>query len=209
MGLLQIIILLTLLASLTVYIVSNASFALKTFPFFLAITFFAEIIGKYIGDNYGNNHLFYSIFTTLIFLYFGFFFYNLTQSKIVKTLIKYFSIVYPILVFANIIFIQGVNTFHTYTYVIGSIFLIFLCLFYLKSVIANDNFINNYFNTEIFICLGLLIFYTFDILFTASINTITTKNNNVAYTFMMVMKYLNYAMYIIIALGFLFRLRKK
>ena len=193
--------------SLTIF-VSDTNVVLKTFPLFLFITLFVEIFATYTANKTGSNHLIYSIFTTCLFLYFYFFYYHNIQSKGLKKAIMFFAIVYPILALVNIFFIQGKDHFHTYTFVLGSIFLIILCLSYLRQLIINPAISTVIYKPQFWITLSLLLFYSVDILFTASINSLTAKNNNLAYSFVRVMRYLNYTMYLVMIIGFLLSYKK-
>ena len=84
----------------------------------------------------------------------------------------------------------------------------FLCLNYFKQLIINPAINTVIYKPQFWITLALLLFYSVDILFTASINSLTAKNNNLAYSFMQVMKYLNYTMYILMSIGFLLSYKK-
>lgn len=206
--LLQIIIGLSFVVSLLSFFYKYPSY-LKIFSFYLLVTLFVELLGRYIRINNGNNHLLYSIHTSLGIIFFSFFYQRISHSSLLKTIIRWFMILYPIIVTINIFFIQGIYRFHTYTYTIGCIFIVFLCLNYFKNLIqkSSDNDIIT--NPMFWISTALLFFFSVDIIFTTAINNLWKNYKSLAQTATLVVYYLNYIMYLIFTLAFICPLMKR
>jgi hypothetical protein len=67
---------------------------------------------------------------------------------------------YVVAVAYNLMFIQGFNNFHTYTFLIGSFFIVvFCCLFFYESVLPEHLDTKLTLQPFFWVCTGLLLFY--------------------------------------------------
>ena len=128
---------------------------------FLFLTVVIELLGTwYLYKGYRNYWL-YNVFTTVEFLFYTFLFYVHFKKNLFKRIVLLFMPLFVLSVICNIIFIQGFNkTFDTYTFLLGSFFLvIFCCLFFYESVLPDK--IDQQLSKQPFfwIASGLLIFY--------------------------------------------------
>lgn len=129
---------------------------LKSVPFFLLLTLFVELIGRYYRLRSINNVWLFNMYTVIEFTYFTYLLYCILK----RTFIRRFIFFIPILCLINILFIQGINTFHTYTYAISVFIIVFLCIYYYY-VTFKEGFIENLLRESSFwLVTGLLIFFT-------------------------------------------------
>ncbi|MFN3666979.1 MAG: hypothetical protein ACK4S0_12505, partial [Sediminibacterium sp.] len=77
----------------------------------------------------------------------------------------------------NIIFIQGPNSFHSYTFLLGSFFMVVYSCFYLYESILPDS-INTKLSMQPFfwVCIGLLIFYLGSVIINALFEYLTSAS---------------------------------
>jgi hypothetical protein len=130
---------------------------------FLLLTVLVEFVGWTGWTSHASFGKFamYNIFTTIEFIfYFSLFFMHL-KNQTLRSLVLFFIPVYVILVIVNLTFVQGLNkTFHTYTFLLGSFFIvIFCCCYFYESVLPGQ--VDEQLAKQPFfwICSGLLIYY--------------------------------------------------
>ena len=128
---------------------------------FLLITVIIELIGIWYTYKVIRNYWMYNIFTTFEYLFYSYLFYRHFRSDTFKKIARWFMPFYLLAVTLNLTFIQdGTKTFHTYTFLLGSFFIVVFCCFFLYESILPDQ-INHKLSMQPFfwICIGLLIFY--------------------------------------------------
>lgn len=135
----------------------------RTFPFFLFFIVLVEFAGRYISVALHQKNLWlYNISTTLEFVFYAYIFGLHLRDPVFKKLASRFIIFYPLLVLLNILFVQGFWEFHSYTMVVGSIFMIIFCCRYfyelLQSPLEGDLLRDPMF----WISTGILFFYLGD-----------------------------------------------
>lgn len=149
-----------LLVAIYCYIQKRNKLLLYFIPFLL-LTVTVELIGPVLFANGYKNYWMYNLFTTFEFLFYSFLFYIHSKKQGIKKLILLFIPIFSLVVLLNLLFIQGFNkTFHTYTFLLGSFFIvIFCCLFFYESVLPDkiDQQLSN--QPFFWIASGLLIFY--------------------------------------------------
>lgn len=133
---------------------------LRYFLPFLLLTLIVELVGYWFTLNDIRNYTMFNIFTTLEFVFYAFLFYNHLRTSIYRKLTLGFIPFYILMVFLNIRFVQGSQTFHSYTFLLGSFFIVlFCCLFFYESVLPEH--LDNPLTKQPFfwVCTGLLLFY--------------------------------------------------
>lgn len=133
---------------------------LRFFLPFLLLTIVVELVGSWSIRNGIRNYMMYNLFTGFEFVFYAFLFNRHFKLRIYKNLSAYFIPFYCLAVFINLSYIQGPNNFHTYTFLLGSFFIvIFCCLFFYESVLPDQ--LENQLTKQPFfwVCTGLLLFY--------------------------------------------------
>lgn len=133
---------------------------IKYFIPFLLLTVIVELVGTWFSYKDIKNYWLYNIFTTIEFIFYSFLFYLHFRRPVFK---KVALVLIPILILfdvVNLTFIQGTKYFHTYTFLLGSFFIVVFCCFFLYESILPEH-INQHLSKQPFfwICIGLLIFY--------------------------------------------------
>ena len=153
--------LICLFTAIFFYIKKRNKLPLYFIPFlFLTVT--VEFLGRWGAFPKGfGKYSMYNIFTALEFFFYALLFYAHFKKMFFKRLAFFFIPCFFFAVGLNFIFIQGLNkTFHSYTFLIGSFFIIvFCCCFFYESVLPER--IDEQLSKQPFfwICSGLLIFY--------------------------------------------------
>ncbi len=133
---------------------------LRFFLPFLFLTIFVELLGSWYVSHGIRNYLMYNVFTAFEFIFYAFLFYKHFKLKGFKKAALFFIPFYILCVTINVSFIQGPNNFHTYTFLLGSFFIVtFCCLFFYESVLPDhlDNALTK--QPFFWVCTGLLLFY--------------------------------------------------
>ena len=120
----------------------------------------------------------YNIFTTVEFIFYCFLFYISFKKVIFKTITLLFIPIFVLAVILNLSFVQGFNkTFHTYTFLLGSFFIVvFCCFFFYESILPEK--IDEQLSKQPFfwISSGLLIFYLGSVIINALFDYLTTND---------------------------------
>ncbi len=151
----------------------ETKFYLKVFPLFLLITFIVETI-SFVRMSKGIATInIYNFFSTFELCFYLWAIQNIIQNILIKKWLKGILIIYPIASVSNIIFIQKIDNFHSITYSIGCLLIIFSCIYYFYELFKNKYAINLMKDSGFWICSGLLFFYsvTFPLFVSANLMT--------------------------------------
>jgi len=103
---------------------------LKYFLPFLLVTLVVELTGLWMIGHGIRNYLLFNVFTTFEFIFYSFLFYKQFRKPIFKKLAIIFMPLYVIAVCINLYCYQGMNNFHSYTFLLGSFFIVTFCCFF-------------------------------------------------------------------------------
>lgn len=150
----------SLFASIGYYFIKRNKLLLYFIPF-LFTTVCIEFSGWWYFSKGVRNYAMYNVFTTLEFVFYALLFYSHLRKTLFKKIVLSFVPVFVVLVILNMIFVQGVNkTFNTYTFLLGSFFVvIFCCFFFYESVLPDKIDLQLSRQPFFWISSGLLIFY--------------------------------------------------
>jgi hypothetical protein len=133
--------------------------SLKPFPIFLLLTLIAESYGSYLWSINKSNLYIYNFFTVFEFCFYLYFVSRIITSRKIKNLALLICILYAICAISNILFIQGVKTFHTITYSLGCLLVVSFCVYYFFELFKLPQSIKLSKSPIFWICSGLLFFY--------------------------------------------------
>lgn len=105
-----------------------------------------------------SNHWTFNIETVFEFYFFSYFFFHVLKESFSRKLIKIFVFAYPVILILSFITIQKYYVFHTYTYMLGELYLIILCLLYYRELYTTNEFKKLSTLPEFWIVTSLLIF---------------------------------------------------
>ena len=148
------------LVSLSVYNTSNVNNRyLNLFPPFLLVTLAAEVYGSYLSSIDRTNLFIYNFFTVIEFCFYLFLLYKLIKSQTIKKTIFISIILYPVIAVVNILFFQGMKSFHTITYALGCLVIVTFSIIYFVQLFRAKEVFKLSRNPAFWICCGLLFFY--------------------------------------------------
>jgi len=134
---------------------------LRLFIFFLFITLI-ESTGSFLYSHYmkKSNHFIENIYLLVAFSFYFLLFYKSAEINKFKQLVVVFFSVYILFALADMIFINGLFYFNTYSSGLGSILIILSSLLYFMRLFTSEK-VMNYFRIPMFwIATGLLFFFT-------------------------------------------------
>ena len=117
------------------------------------------------GSRYGyftlhnSNNWVLNIFSNIEFLFYSYIFFTHTADPVYRKKIRIVFAVYFALALFNIFFIQGVTRFHSYTFLLGSLMIIYFCCNFYFDLIKMQHYINLIRYPLFWITSGLLFFY--------------------------------------------------
>jgi len=132
----------------------------KLFSIFLLITFCIEFYLDRIMRKGESTIQIINFFTTFEFCFYLWVIQNIIQNKVVKKWLLYILLIYPIASTINILAVQKIDNFHSITYSIGCLLIIFSCIYYFYELFKNKYAINLVKDSGFWICSGLLFFYS-------------------------------------------------
>lgn len=144
---------------------------LRYFPIFISFTFFVELLGSLIlyYDNFqlifdygiydNNTFVIYNIYNLFYFLYFYYLFWNVINNGNKKKIIKYGGGLFILINLINLSFQNVLIESLVYSYLFGTILLIYCSGIYLKKIFNENNFSIIKHNLLFWISLGLFIFH--------------------------------------------------
>lgn len=134
-------------------------FPMRVFPPFLLLTLIAEVWGDYLWQSGRNNIPHYNFFSTFEIVFYLLFLAKIHRTKNIRKAIYIITPLYIVFAFLNIMYFQGYKTFHTISFSVGSLLIVFFSITYFLDLLrlpkSEDLITNPYF----WICSGLLFFY--------------------------------------------------
>jgi len=116
---------------------------LSILGYYLIFCFVVELAAAiYSWQNHGSNHKIYNVFTTIQLIFLSLIYGRILTEKIQLKLIKIFIFVYPLLVVANLNYIQSSSRFHTITYTIGVLFVVTLFFSYFNQLLHSEEILS-------------------------------------------------------------------
>ena len=126
---------------------------------FLILTLAVEVTGLIMSIRKIENLWLYNFFTSFEFIFYSLIYRKIIENALIKKLILYSVFIYLILFIINISFIQGFYKYHTVTYRIGSVMIVFWCYLYFKQLMQSTAYTLLFRNPFFWISSGLMFFY--------------------------------------------------
>jgi hypothetical protein len=159
---------------------------------FLLTTVVVECIAKYLltSPNIDRSvrYMLFNIFTTCEFVFYSLIFLIYLKNKTLRRIITMVIPIYITLVILNISFIQGTQKFHSYTFLLGSFFMVvYSCFFLYESILPDSINIKLSQHPFFWVTIGLLIFYLGSVIINALFEYLTSaalgKQGTAIYSF--------------------------
>jgi hypothetical protein len=135
---------------------SRQSFAyLKTIPFLLLLSLAIELVGRYYRIRSINNLWLMNIYSVIELSYFTYILYHILK----KTFVLKLMVLIVVACLLDILFIHGLKTFHTYSYTLSVLIIVYLCIYYYYATFKEAQVDNLLREPPFWVVTGLLIFY--------------------------------------------------
>jgi hypothetical protein len=201
-----IILFISFIASLFGLTVKLNRAKLKFFPVLLLVTFIVELIGLSMSNSNKNNILIYNLQNVFEFGFYLFFLNSVIKDFYKGKILFYLIFVYLILSVINIFFIQGIDKFHTYTYILGCLFTAALCIVYFNYLFRFTKSPSLIREPEFWIVTALLFYHAFSLPLFGIINFIANIPVNLQKILESAIAFMNIMLYLLFTIGFLCRI---
>lgn len=174
-GLICIIVLvISLIASITIYFRKDAPTYLKLFPPFLFLAAVIQIIGFRLASLSRNNHFLLEPFMMVEFEFYFFILLHFFRRKQIRNSIFFSMIVCPILFLVDLLYLEDFEKFNSYSYCIGALLIVFFSFLYLLGQFDKQTSRRNTLRDPSFwISVGLFSFYGCSLPISAALNFIS------------------------------------
>jgi hypothetical protein len=197
----------SVLASATIYFDRQAPLYLKLFPPFLIITTCVETIGYYTRIKGINSAPMFNFFTTFEFVFYFCILYSIINLQKIKKVILFCLWLYPVMAIINILFIQGITRMHFYTLNVGAILIVIFCIAYFYQLIKFPKQAYPLREPAFWICCGLLFFYSITLPIMAGMKLLLFRDSFELKLYYILINISNFFLYGLFTLAFICRLR--
>lgn len=145
---------------------------------FLVVTVLVELSAKWLWLERSQKFVLFNLFTAAEFVFYSLVFrYHLT-NKLLRKIIVLLIPIYLLLFFLNVTMLQQLNsTFHSYTFLLGSFFMVvYSCFFLYESILPESISIKLSQQPFFWVCIGLLIFYLGSVIINALVEYLTNSD---------------------------------
>jgi hypothetical protein len=155
-----------------------------------------------------SNHWTFNIETVFEFYFFSYFFYQILLKPSIRLLVKIFVWTYPFILMVSFITVQKYYVFHTYTYMLGELYIVILCLLYYRELYTATDLKKLSTLPEFWIVTGLLIFTAGELPYMVLLNYLNRHYIIASYYFReYILGTLNVVMYAMFTIGLLWSIR--
>lgn len=201
------LLVISVLASATIYFDKRGSLYLKSFPPFLIITTCVETIGYYTRIKGINSTPMFNFFTTFEFVFYFCILYSIISLQKIKKVILFCLWLYPVAAIINILFIQGITRMHFYTLNVGAILIVIFCIAYFYQLIKLPRQVSPLREPAFWICCGLLFFYSITLPIMAGMKLLLFRDSFELKLYYLLINISNFFLYGFFTLAFICRLR--
>jgi hypothetical protein len=143
-----------------IVIKENRVAALSLFSLLLLSCIVVEYVGWDMAEKNLKTTRLYNFFTIFEFVVYLVFFRLIFSRRSIKTALLVSIILYILISVLNVFFFQGMNTFHTYTYVLGCMLIVVYSIIYFYFLLRLPESGNLTKNPFFWIVTGLMFYYT-------------------------------------------------
>jgi len=197
---------LSLLASLALFIQKGIPRYFRLFPFFLLIMISVELYGLSLNKKGSSNILLFNFFTTFAFEFYLFILWNIIQRPLARKIVLGILIAYPLAALINILYVQT-RSFHSITYSLGCLLIVGVCVYYFLELFQLPKSINLLREPAFWICSGLLFFYSCSFPLFGLTNYLYRASGIILRNLSSVLIIMNILLYALFTIAFLCRLR--
>jgi len=142
----------------SVYYYRNIPLQLKLFPWFIFLTFIIELIAKH--SPIQQQIVLYNFFTAFEIVFLFYLLHGFLVTKWIRRALVYLIVIYPIAAAIYILLFHGIYQFHTITFLIGSVLLMFFSSYSLYELFFKKKITKPSEDPSFWSALGILFFYS-------------------------------------------------
>ncbi len=201
-----VVILISFIASMiSLSVKENRVAPLTFFPAFLFLSVLVEYYGTKLSEKNVNTLSLYNFFTLFEFIFYIIFFRYIFQNPQAKKATLIVALLYFVIGAVNIVFYQGKDSFHTYTYMLGSIIIVVFSILYFNFLFRLPDSGKLTKNPYFWIVIGLMFFETCTFTVYGLNNFIAKTMRQYDWVLRFVSDFLNVSLYSLFTIGFLCR----
>ena len=198
-----------IIVGISVYFQKSAPLYLKLLPILLTINLIAEIVGMWLAQQYGTNVAMFNFYTSFELTFYLFLLRDMVVGKTIRLILLHLLWLYPLYCVINIVFIQGMEGWHSYSYGIGNLLIVGVSMYYFFELFKRPKAINLLTEPAFWICSGLLFFYSCSFPFLGPMNVLSVAPTVVIRNFHTIIALLNIFHYVLFTIAFLCRINFK
>ena len=173
------------------------------FPVFLCLSVLVEYYGTILAEKNVNTQALYNFFTVFEFVFYLVFFYFIFPASGTKRATLVVAVLYFVIAALNIFLYQGIDSFHTYTYMLGSLIIVTFSILYFNLLFRRPDSGRLTVNPYFWIVTGLMFFETCTFTFYGLNNFIASTMRQYNWVLRFVSDFLNVSLYTLFTIGFL------
>ncbi len=175
----------------------------RLLPFFLLITLIVETAGEFIKSSGKPNVWIYNLFSVVEFLFFTTYFKSVLRGKVIKMMTYSLQIILPVTCLINILLVQGIGRFHTFTYAAGCIVMVILSIVHLSQIYRNSEIKNPIYLVSFWVTCAILFFFTTSVTIIGVFNYLAVLSNQLIQLYKTVLLTINCIFYSLFIIAFL------
>ncbi len=186
----------------------NYKIHLKIFSVLLGLTLVNEIIANYFLSvlHLRSNLPVYNIFMLIEFWVFALYYSYILKSRFQKIIIRLFLILFPVFWYITTFhFFNGLNHWNSYLILAGFSFTVFLSVAYCYRLFTSDQLIKFRKQSEFWIAIGLIIFYSCNLPYLGMYNYLSNNFSELALQLKKVLQPTNCLMYALFIYAYICR----
>jgi hypothetical protein len=201
-------IVVSFLASLSIYFQRKNDLYLRLFPPFLLLTLLVEVVSQGLVKRSYITPM-YNIFSIIEFSFYLFVLGEIVKNVRAKRLIKYIIWIFGILALGNIMFFQKISGFPSLNHAAGCLLIVAISIYYFFELFQISQSVALVRQPSFWICSGLLFFYCCSFPIFTAINLLRTLPPFTIKTLVTIVNILNVLLYSSFTIAFLCRLRTR
>lgn len=192
---------------ISVYFQKATPLYLKLFPLLLILNLIVEIFGQWVVRKYGTNITMFNFYMAFLVTAHMYLLREIVVGKLIKKIVLHLLWIYPVICVVNILFIQGPEYWHSYSYGIGNLLIVGLAVYYFFELFKRPTSINLITEPAFWICSALLFYYACSFPFLSLVNLLTHAHPIILNNLSTILTLLNILQYILFTIAFLCRVK--
>ena len=201
----KVLLLTTTLSFITVYRKGNASY-LRLFPIFLLIKVIVELTANWLWSQHQSNILLYNLYSSVLFSFYIYFFQTTLISSVLKKWITWLLSSFLLLWFIDLIWVQGLTHFNTYSYSLGCLIIVSLSICYFFQLFNTTEKTKLMTEPAFWIITGLLFCFASSLSLLGVINYVSTLPKPVVNDLFNLLHFVNSMLYFLFIIAFVCKL---